>query len=54
MTGRHLLPDTLTDIDGDRTVPYYEVDPERSVWAATGYGQFGDDIVRRILTGATR
>jgi hypothetical protein len=54
MTGRHLLPDTLTDIDGDRTVPYYEVDPERSVWAATGYGQFGDDIVRRILTGAIR
>jgi hypothetical protein len=35
--------------DGD--VPYYEVPPEESVWAETGYGQFRDDLIVRILRG---
>jgi hypothetical protein len=28
------------DVLRDGKTPYYEVDPERSVWATTGYGQF--------------
>ncbi|MFI8217996.1 hypothetical protein [Streptomyces sp. NPDC085932] len=32
-------PEVLTDRDEDgRPVPYFEMPPERSVWAATGYG----------------
>ncbi|MGI5427814.1 hypothetical protein [Streptomyces sp. CA-179760] len=32
-------PEVLTDTDEDgRTVPYFELPAERSVWAATGYG----------------
>ncbi|MFC9680814.1 hypothetical protein [Streptomyces sp. NPDC056948] len=35
---RH-APEVLTDTDEDgRTVPYFELPAERSVWAATGYG----------------
>jgi hypothetical protein len=35
----HRAPEVLTDRDeGGRTVPYFEVPAERSVWAATGYG----------------
>jgi hypothetical protein len=49
-TAQHRLPDVLTDQAGGQAVPYYEVDPDRSVWAATGYGQFGADLVQRILT----
>ncbi|MBO0804118.1 MAG: hypothetical protein J2P25_13720, partial [Nocardiopsaceae bacterium] len=44
--GRHQPPDVLTDQD----IPYYEADPARSVWAATGYGQLATDLVQRILT----
>jgi len=47
----HRLPDVLTDLVDGREVPYYEVAPERSVWAATGYGQLATDLVQRILTG---
>jgi hypothetical protein len=28
-----------------------DVDPDKSVWAATGFGVFSDDLVRRILRG---
>ncbi|WP_306367921.1 hypothetical protein [Nocardiopsis sp. CC223A] len=37
-----------------RSVPYYEVPAERSVWAATGYGTLTDDLVERILRGGHR
>ncbi|MDE3723859.1 hypothetical protein PWG71_20910 [Nocardiopsis sp. N85] len=37
-----------------RSVPYYEVPAEESVWAATGYGVLTDDLVERILRGAHR
>jgi hypothetical protein len=44
-------PYALTcQIDGHE-VPYYDVDPRQSVWAATGYGQFTDDLIERVLTG---
>lgn len=59
-TEHHRLPDVLTDHarfpghahghSGDEDIPYYEADPERSVWAATGYGQLATDLVQRILT----
>jgi hypothetical protein len=51
----HRIPSVLTDRDADgNEIPYYEADAGRSVWAATGYGQFGAnspsaDLVRRIL-----
>lgn len=48
--GQHRPPDAL--LDGG--IPYYEADPRRSVWAATGYGQFGSDLAQRILTGGLR
>ena len=35
----HRAPEVLTDVSADgRRVPYFELPPERSVWAATGYG----------------
>jgi hypothetical protein len=43
----HEVPDVLRD----GGTPYYEADPERSVWATTGYGQFRGDLVRRVLRG---
>lgn len=43
----HTEPDVLRDGE----TPYYETDPERSVWATTGYGQFRGDLVRRVLRG---
>jgi hypothetical protein len=42
------------DVLRDGTTPYYEVDPERSVWATTGYGQFRGDLVQRVLRGDLR
>jgi hypothetical protein len=39
------------DVLRDGETPYYEADPERSVWATTGYGQFRGDLVRRVLRG---
>jgi hypothetical protein len=47
---QHRLPEVLLDRAHGQETPYYEVDREHSVWAATGYGQFGDDLVQRILT----
>jgi hypothetical protein len=52
-TAQHRLPDALTDRVDGKSVPYYEVSGEQSVWAATGYGQFGSDLVQRILTRGT-
>ncbi len=31
--------------------PYYERDRDRNVWAATGYGAFGHDLVQSVLEG---
>ncbi|WP_345473834.1 hypothetical protein [Actinoallomurus oryzae] len=39
------------DVLRDGATPYYEVDPARSVWATTGYGQFRGDLVQRVLRG---
>ncbi|MDT0302453.1 hypothetical protein [Streptomonospora wellingtoniae] len=41
------------EYDG-RTVPYYEVPAQQSVWAATGFGALTDDLVDRILAGQHR
>jgi hypothetical protein len=46
---RRQLDALSCQIDGHE-VPYYEVDPRHSVWAATGYGQFTDDLIERVLT----
>jgi len=43
-------PEVLTDTGPDgRTVPYFEIPAERSVWAATGYGSYGSpaEVVNR-------
>lgn len=42
------------DVLRDGQTPYYEVDPARSVWATTGYGQFRGDLVQRVLRGDLR
>ncbi|MGC0205492.1 hypothetical protein [Streptomyces levis] len=43
-------PEVLTDRDEDgRTVPYFEVPPQRSAWAATGYGS-----LMRVSAGFNR
>ncbi|WP_304450793.1 hypothetical protein [Nocardiopsis sp. YSL2] len=47
-------PTVLADEHEGRSVPYYEVPPEESVWAATGYGTLSDDLVERIQRGAHR
>ncbi|KOX10311.1 hypothetical protein ADL05_25755 [Nocardiopsis sp. NRRL B-16309] len=47
-------PTVLADEHEGRSVPYYEVPPEESVWAATGYGTLTDDLVERIQRGAHR
>jgi hypothetical protein len=51
---RHRPPAVLPDtVDGEH-VPYLDVDPETSVWAATGFGVFADDLIERILRGDLR
>lgn len=45
-------PDALTCQIHGHVVPYYEVDPRQSVWAGTGYGQFTDDLIERVLAGS--
>ena len=65
----HRAPEVLTDLDADgRRVPYFELPPQRSVWAATGYGALTpqgpaapplalddpDALVPRILRGDFR
>lgn len=42
--------DALTEHSARGDYPYYEADARTSVWAATGYGQFGEDLVRLITT----
>ncbi|CAL9592719.1 hypothetical protein SUDANB121_05290 [Nocardiopsis dassonvillei] len=49
-----LRPTVLPAEHEGRSVPYYEVPAEYSVWAATGYGTLGDDLVERILRGGHR
>lgn len=51
---RYRPPEVLPDTVGKKHVPYLEVDPERSVWAATGFGVLSDDLVDRILRGDLR
>jgi hypothetical protein len=51
---RHRPPEVLPDTVGGKRVPYLDVDPERSVWAATGFGMLSDDLVERILRGDLR
>jgi hypothetical protein len=48
---RHRPPEVLPDTAGKKHIPYLEADPRRSVWAATGFGVFCDDLVERILRG---
>ncbi|MEO5877342.1 MAG: hypothetical protein ABIS86_14560 [Streptosporangiaceae bacterium] len=47
----HHAPQALADRVDGRTVPYYAA---QSLWARTGYGQFGDDLVQRVLRGDLR
>lgn len=51
---RRRPPAVLPDTVNKKRVPYLDVDPERSVWAATGFGVFSDDLVERILRGDLR
>lgn len=51
---RHRPPEVLPDMVHGRQVPYFEVDPQHSVWAATGFGAFSDDLVERTLRGDHR
>ncbi|WP_399087028.1 hypothetical protein ACGH2B_09635 [Streptomyces sp. BBFR2] len=49
-------PEVLTDREGDRPVPYFEVDTARSLWAATGYGSLlsgepDDSLAVRVQRG---
>ncbi|MFC4049483.1 hypothetical protein ACFOY4_07305 [Actinomadura syzygii] len=45
------LPDVLMDTENGREAPYYEIDPEKSVWSQTGYGQLREDLIERIQRG---
>jgi len=47
---RRQEPDALICRAHGRDVPYFELDPSESVWAATGYGQFCDDLIERVLS----
>ncbi|KII00065.1 hypothetical protein LP52_03805 [Streptomonospora alba] len=51
---KRVRPSVLPAEHDGRTVPYYEVPPEESVWAATGFGALTDDLVYRILSGQRR
>lgn len=48
-------PQVLAVRDRGRTVPYFEVPAERSLWAATGYGSLlsgpDDTLAARVGTG---
>ncbi|MFD4477488.1 hypothetical protein ACFWPU_15435 [Streptomyces sp. NPDC058471] len=44
-------PEVLTDDLDGRTVPYFEVPADRSVWAATGYGSLLADTDEEGLAG---
>lgn len=47
----HRLPAVLTGTSSGLDVPYYEMS---SVWAATGYGQFGRDLAQQVLAMTPR
>ena len=51
---RRRPPEVLPDTVGKKRVPYLDVDPAKSVWAATGFGVFSGDLVERILCGDLR
>ncbi|MGP3985585.1 hypothetical protein [Streptomyces sp. 3N207] len=45
-------PEVLTQAHEDRRIPYFEVPPEHSLWAATGYGSLTEDtLTERVLRG---
>jgi hypothetical protein len=48
---RHRPPEVLPDTVNKKHVPYLDVDPGKSVWAATGFGVFSDDLVGQVLRG---
>lgn len=50
----HRTPQPVLDSTGARPLPYYSVLPERSVWAATGYGTLVSDLPARIMRGEHR
>ncbi|GAA2728325.1 hypothetical protein [Actinocorallia aurantiaca] len=47
----HRVPESLPDEVDGKAVPYYAAP---TLWARTGYGQFGDDLVHRVLRGDLR
>ncbi|MEU5833189.1 hypothetical protein ABZ820_05785 [Streptomyces diacarni] len=48
----HRPPEVLRARDGDSEVPYFEIPPERSLWAATGYGSLtADPLAVRVQRG---
>jgi hypothetical protein len=51
----HRAPEVLTDRADGREMPYFEVPAERSLWAACGYGSFGDEpLAARVTRGDFR
>jgi hypothetical protein len=48
---RHRPPEVLPDTVHKKHVPYLDVNPRESIWAATGFGVFSEDLVGRILRG---
>ncbi|MDJ1135929.1 hypothetical protein [Streptomyces iconiensis] len=48
----HRAPEVLTAAQEGRTVPYFEIPAERSLWAATGYGSLGEGtLTERVARG---
>lgn len=48
----HRAPEVLTDRQEGRDVPYFEVPPQNSLWAATGYGSLGTEtLTERVIRG---
>ena len=43
----HRPPEVLPDTVRKKHVPYLDVNPRESVWAATGFGVFSEDLVER-------
>ena len=51
---RHRPPEVLPDTVHKKHVPYLDVDPNKSVWAATGFGVLSEDLVERVIRGDFR
>ncbi|GAA1774154.1 hypothetical protein [Streptomonospora arabica] len=51
---KRVRPTVLPAEHDGRTVPYYEVPADDSVWAATGFGTLTGDLVHRVLSGQRR